>query len=485
MKTIFVILDSLNRHYLDTYAEDAWVQTPNIDRLARRGLVFDNHYCCSMPCMPARREMYTGRINFLETPWSPIQPWDDCLQPELRRQRDTYSHLITDHYHYYHSGGESYHTRFDSWEYQRGQESDVWRALVHDPPTPHFIGKNSRPYWVNRQFMDPENDEDYSTPQCFARAIEFLENNHSADNWHLHLECFDPHEPFACPRRYRELYGDTWDEARHFDWPEYAPVEEGPEAVEHIRKCYAGTLTMADVWLGKLLDKMDELDLWQDTVLVLTTDHGHLLGEHGYWAKNYMFDYQELVHIPLIVCAPDAAHSGRRVQALTATMDLMPTFLELHGGELPPQVHGRSFCHLLEEDGVHHDAVLYGYFGKDINLTDGRFTYCRQPLPDSTTYHHTAMPCNFSDFHTRGQLAGAEFGVFLDTACDIPHYRIETKSRHHHKAPDFNPIYDVVDDPQQQNPIRDAGLESELAGKMRQLLERFDAPECQYTRAGL
>ena len=95
------------------------------------------------------------------------------------------------------------------------------------------------------------------------------------------------------------------------------------------------------------------------------------------------------------------------------------------------------------------------------------------------------MPCNFSDFHTRGQLAGAEFGVFLDTACDIPHYRIKTKSRRHHKAPDFNPIYDVVDDPQQQNPIRDVGLESELAGKMRQLLERFDAPECQYARAGL
>ena len=109
LRTIFVTLDSLNRHYLNCYNDDAWVRTPNIDRLAQRGLVFDNHYCGSMPCMPARREMYTGRINFLETPWSPIQPWDDRLQPELWRQKDVYSHMITDHYHYFHSGGECCH----------------------------------------------------------------------------------------------------------------------------------------------------------------------------------------------------------------------------------------------------------------------------------------------------------------------------------------------------------------------------------------
>ena len=107
MKTIFILLDSLNRHYLPAYGA-SWVKTPNIDRLASRGVVFDNHYCCSMPCMPARRDLFTGRACFLETPWSPIQPWDDCLQPELRRQKGTYSHLITDHFHYFHSGGEGY-----------------------------------------------------------------------------------------------------------------------------------------------------------------------------------------------------------------------------------------------------------------------------------------------------------------------------------------------------------------------------------------
>ena len=70
MKTIFICLDSLNRHYISPYTPNAWVQTPNIQRLSDRGITFDNHFCGSMPCMPARREFYTGRINFLETPWS-------------------------------------------------------------------------------------------------------------------------------------------------------------------------------------------------------------------------------------------------------------------------------------------------------------------------------------------------------------------------------------------------------------------------------
>ena len=387
-----------------------------------------------------------------------------------------------------HSGGEFYHTQFDSWEFVRGQERDVWRPVV-DLEIPPHMGKSQRGYWANRQFAKLEEEEDYPTPQCFMRAIEFLETNHRADNWHLHLECFDPHEPFTCPREYRDLYDDTWD-GKHFEWPEYGPVQEAPEAVEHIRKSYAGTLTMADVWLGRFIDKLDELDIWDDTVVVLTTDHGHLLGEHGYWAKNTMFDYEELVHIPLIICVPGGEH--RRVPALTSTIDLMPTFMDLHDGELPAAVHGRSLCHLIQGDDTHHDAVLYGYFGKDISLTDGRYNYCRQPLPNSFAYNHTAVISTTPDpgrvgnpLHGREELARAESGVFLRHAHGIPHLRLKTPSHRHLDAADFNPIYDLDADPQQQRPICDADLEGRLSGLMRELLQRFDAPECQYPRVGL
>jgi arylsulfatase A-like enzyme len=476
------MLDSLNRHYLPLYG-GTQVRTPNIERLAERGVVFENHFCCSMPCMPARRDLFTGHANFLETPWSPIQPWDNCLQPALNQQCGVYSHLITDHYHYFHAGGECYHNQFSSWEFLRGQESDVWRPLVDQTKTPPFIGKNTRPYWANRYFMNTENDEDYSTPQCFMRAIDFLEHNGHSDQWHLHLECFDPHEPFACPKKYRDEFNDTWDEKElHFDWPDYAPVEENEDAIKHIRACYAGTLRMADFWLGKLLDKIDKLNLWQDTVIVLSTDHGHLLGEHGYWAKNYMFDFKELVHIPLVICSP--AGSPRRSSALTSTLDLMPTFMELHHAETTEYVHGKSLCPLLEKEDRHHDALLYGYFGKDVNLTDGHYTYCRQPEKFSTVHHHTAMPVNFAGSESRKNLTNADMGPFLKSANGIPHYRFSVPSKRHHNAPDYNPIYDITIDPDQAHPLQDKTLENKLAKQMYNLLQRYDAPECQYNRLG-
>jgi arylsulfatase A-like enzyme len=484
MRTMFIMMDSLNRHYLKAYGAN-WIKTPNLDRLARRGVIFDNHYCGSMPCMPARRELMTGRLNFLEAPWGPIEPWDDCLPVELRKKKGVYSHMVTDHYHYFHSGGEGYHTLFDSWEFERGQESDVWHPAVKEPEVPEYKGRNTRPYWVNRKFLEPENEADYPTPRCFMRAIDFIENNHEEDNWHLHLEVFDPHEPFVCPKKYLDMYEDKWDSDYHFDWPNYAPVAEEPAAVEHIRKSYAAVVTMTDEWLGKLLDRMDELDMWKDTVVILTTDHGHLLGEHGYWAKNYMFDYQELAHIPLIICTPETVNSGQRIQALTAAIDIMPTLMELHGAELTPHVQGKSLLHLLNGDEKHHDAVLYGYFGKDVNMFDGRYSYCRQPLEGSTLYHHTAMPRGFSDFIPRTSLAAAETGVFLNTSYNIPHYRIKAQSYKHMNAPNFNPIFDIINDPEQKSPVRDKSLEEALANKMIKAMERYGAPEDQYIRLGL
>ena len=82
----------------------------------------------------------------------------------------------------------------------------------------------------------------------------------------------------------------------------------------------------------------------------------------------------------------------RCFRALTTTIDLMPTFLELHGMAVPEQVHGRSLCHLLAADADHHAAVLYGGFAKDVCLTDGRYRYFRQALPESWVHHHTMIP---------------------------------------------------------------------------------------------
>jgi len=99
MRAIIVMFDSLNRHMLSPYA-DTFVQAPNFERLAERTVMFDHFYAGSMPCMPARREMHSGRYNFLHRGWGPLEPFDDSM-PELLRDSGVHTHLVTDHQHYW------------------------------------------------------------------------------------------------------------------------------------------------------------------------------------------------------------------------------------------------------------------------------------------------------------------------------------------------------------------------------------------------
>lgn len=486
MRTIFILMDSLNRHMLGAYGND-WVRTPNIDRLAEEGVVFDRHYCGSMPCIPARRDLFTGRLNFLETGWGPLEPWDDLLPVILRDRKHTYSHMITDHCHYFNgSAGDRYQNVFDSWEYMRGQPYDPWHGVVNPKPPPsgsrtYCYSKYRHQHLANMEYRDPEDDRSYSSIQCIESAREFIERNHRDDNWHLHLELFDPHEPFDCPREYLDEYVDTWT-GPPATCPDYAPLDEKdtPEAVAHFQKAYAATLTMADHWLGMLFGVMDKYDMWNDTAVILTTDHGYLLGEHGFWAKNYMLCYEELTHTPLIVRHPDAVPGRRR--ALTGAIDIMPTLLEMHGIlDIPDSVRGRSIVPILKRDGVHHRGVLFGYFGREVNMTDGRYTYHRMPVPGSRCDYH------FTDFSLAGNktVTEAKVGTHLNTCRGIPHFRIAKESTFPHSGDGRNLIFDLQTDPHQESPVTDADIESELAVSLTRLLQEADAPEGQFTRLGL
>ena len=130
MRTIFVLFDSLNRSALSCYGGS--ISTPNFDRFAARSTVFENHFVGSMPCMPARRDMHTGRLNFLHRSWGPLEPFDDSFVVNLL-EKGIYTHLSSDHNHYFEDGGATYHNRYNSYDFIRGQESDPWVAMVKPP----------------------------------------------------------------------------------------------------------------------------------------------------------------------------------------------------------------------------------------------------------------------------------------------------------------------------------------------------------------
>jgi len=335
MKAIMLMFDSLNRRFLPPYGCDH-VIAPNFQRLADRAVTFDNCYVGSMPCMPARRELHTGRYNFLHRSWGPLEPFDDSA-PELLKNSGVYTHLASDHYHYWEEGGCTYHTRYSSWEISRGQEGDPWKGQVRDPEIPEHLGQAWRQDVVNRQYLTDEAAQ----PQAvtFARGMEFLRNNHREDNWLLHMETFDPHEPFFTQQKYKDLYPHDYT-GPQFDWPAYRRVEQEPHQVAYCRHNYAALVSMCDAYLGRVLALMDELGLWDDTMLIVNTDHGFLLGEHDWWAKCAQPFYNEVAHAPLFIWDPRSRRQGERRQALVQTIDLPATLLEAFGVERPPDMQG-------------------------------------------------------------------------------------------------------------------------------------------------
>ncbi len=205
MKAVFVLFDSLNRHVLAPYGGER-VPTPNFSRLAEHTATFERHYVGSLPCMPARRDLQTGRLSFLHRSWGRSSrstiPFPNAVSG------GSYSHLVTDHFHYFEDGGATYHTRYDSYDFIRGQEGDPWKAMVqppwerlrqmyHERQFSQSARDKFRRNIINREFIKDEGD--FPSVRCFAAGLAFLERNRTAENWFLQIETFDPHEPFTAP----------------------------------------------------------------------------------------------------------------------------------------------------------------------------------------------------------------------------------------------------------------------------------------------
>lgn len=488
MKTILILMDSLNRHALRTYNEHSWVETPNIDRLAKKSVIFDNHWLGSAPCMPARRDLMTGRLNFLEKGWGAIEPFDITL-PEKLRENNIFTHMVTDHYHYLEIGGENYCQIFNTWDMHRGQESDPWVSRVDSINIDfEYYGQVRPQYELNRTRF--KNESDYPTPRTVNAACKWLDENKDADDFFLWIELFDPHEPFDCPDEYLEIYNDNYQGPR-YNWPKYAPVKEPDDATEHIQKRYAATLTMADRWLGKLFDVMDKHNLWEDTLLIFTGDHGHMLGEHNFLAKNYMHVYNELAHLPLFIHLPKSKNAGKRIGILTQNIDIMPTILDYYCIDITQEVRGFSLKPALEGNtNKLRDVILYGYHGMAVNVTDGEYTYFRVPssYDNYPCYIYTAIPTTLRRYLGTSIENQIEAGRFLKYT-NYPVFKIPVSYKderaNHLNYIRNNFLFDIVNDYKQQNPINDSSLEDEMIQKLILAMRYADSPDEQFERLNL
>ncbi len=528
-----VLLDSLNRHMLGSYADHEGAEalgvsqefdTPNLDRFAaERAVRFTNHVTGSLPCMPARHDILVGALDFLWKPWGSIEVWEEPITRVLRNAGVT-SYLATDHPHLFETGGENYHTDFSAWNYVRGHEGDPWRTYAD----PSWIGNPDRPAlpankgsWFYSKLLGADLDDraydrsrtffrdeaDYPGPRTMVDAARFLtEATPHLDRWFCFIDEFDPHEPFDTPEPWASKYqeGGSWD-GDYMIWPPYVHggVSKGhltAKEARHIRANYGSKLSMIDHWFGRILDAFDRQSLWEDTALIVCTDHGHYLGDerdgHDIWGKPAVPQFEPLGHTPLLIHWPGAS-SNMVNNALTTNVDLFATLVDVFGVEVDHQTHGKSLVPLLDGSrSAIRDWAIGGVWGNWIQITDGKRKYARAPVganePISMFSNRwSSMPVHLPGFEA---LPAPDQRARLDTmpGSDIPVLRQpyadgdpmpiwaggpNIVGKHHY--------YDLTNDPDEQENRSNPREDEEMCELLRSALVQLEAPAEQLDRVGL
>ena len=493
---IVILLDSLNRHMLGCYGGGEFA-TPNLDRFAARATRFTRHYAGSLPCMPARHDLLCGVIDFPWRPWGSIELWEEPVTAPLRRS-GVVTQLISDHPHLFETGGENYHCDFSGWDYQRGHESDNWKTRAD----PSWVGAPSfrrghMPYDNSRGWFTDESD--FPGPRTMSATARWLDDN---AGWHdrfmLFVDEFDPHEPFDTPEPYASMYDPDWSET-HLIWPPYVNggMRKGvldDRQARQVRASYGGKLTMIDTWFGHVLEAIDRNQLWDDTAIVVCTDHGHYLGEKDIWGKPGVPIYEPLGRIPLLVAWPGV--EAGTCDALTTAVDVHATLLDVFGatgGDRP--VHGRSLRPLIDGTTTSiREHALAGVWGREMHLVTDGAKYVRAPAGENAPLSMWSNRWSTMPVHSADELRmpSPDERAVLD---HMPGTTIPV-IRQPFEAGDFLPYWAYTefdgnklflpdDDPAEEHNLVGDPRERALADELVDALREIDAPDDHLVRLGL
>ena len=402
MNIIVIVADSLRVDHLGCYGSS--VKTPNIDDVASDAAVFEQAYAENLPTVPCRTAWWTGRHLFAKRGWQPFEH-DDVLLAEILSSRGFASALITDTYHL-HRPSYNCGRGFDTTSFIRGQEYDPWvvdESIDVDITKYHRLrGDDSDEMWKPRftQYLKNatrfKTEEDHCVARVMKEAIRWLEHMTKSrqDKLFLWVDSFSPHEPWDPPSPYREMYKPGYTGMELID-PVPGDIAGYMTTAELncAQGLYAGVVTLMDKWIGVLLDAIRNLGIYENSLIIITSDHGEPFGEHGMIRKAKPALYEELVHIPLIIRHPECSGMKQRFDTFTQPPDLMPTLLDAVGidakntefgwpGFEPngpiPTLTGRSLVPVLSgEIESLWDYAVSAYYARQWSIRTKKWTYLR------------------------------------------------------------------------------------------------------------
>jgi arylsulfatase A-like enzyme len=370
MNVVVVVMDSLRADHV--YGRRA--RTATMDAFARESLRFTQAYPEGMPTIPARRAIMSGRRTFPFRSWHPYkglppQPgWepvgaDGEMFTEYLRGRGWTVGYVTDNPHLLHPVHKRFRARFDRVDLVEGQtpllrkpKRRVSQAEVDRHLPPSMRGSRAEPRMRAYLAANPRTrrEEQFLAARVFRRSMSWIEWARGHQPFALVIDSFDAHEPWDAPRRIIDLYGARRgggvEPIQPFPTPaaQYRELDLTRALLRRMRQLYAAEVTLVDTWLGHFLDRLANLGLAQNTLVVLVSDHGVLLGEYGWVGKRYSEMHEELTHVPLMIRHPQGKGKGSASDYYASTHDIAPTVLSVLGQGVPDHMDGVDLSPLLD-----------------------------------------------------------------------------------------------------------------------------------------
>lgn len=390
---VFIWTDQQAANTLGAYGNEV-VDTPNLDRLAKEGTIFERAYVTQAACSPSRSTIMTGQYPHttgVTTNNIPLRESDKCL-PEFDQLDDYRSIWIGK----WHLGDEVFRQHgFDEWisteDGYRQFYSDERDQFAHSDYHDYLIEQGYEPdtveedgfEWFSREYVAKEIPEEYSKTAFMAEQAKRFLRKHSDEPFILHMMFLEPHQPYTGPRDDR-YSADDIELPPNF---EHNGLEDQPVRIKFFREAvrrgdvtansardwlssppkkrewkeltsnYLGLVNQVDFYVGEVLEELKAQGVYNRTVTVFTSDHGEMMGSHGLIQKFNQFE--ESIRVPLIVRIPNHDIVRDRVKHPVSQIDLMPTVLEAMGKQPPTYLQGDSWLpYLIGQNDLNHNYVI-------------------------------------------------------------------------------------------------------------------------------
>ena len=414
VNAILIVLDTLRQDHVGCYG-NTWIKTPHLDNFAKESVKFTRMYPDSLPTLPVRKAIYTGKRVFpfnddkrgitksgrgdfiadaLSAPgWSNISDSQLTLAERFHRKKYT-SALFSDVYHQF-KPGYNFQRGFDQWQWIRGQEEDSFLSgprisdeFLDEYLTSKEVGVSAGSVFAQhmmRKFLQNtrwwRSEADSFPAQVFRAAGEWLDMNYDVvanGKGFLTAESFDPHEPWNPPLHYIRLYekDPDWEKGcRKITHSLYGPASMLTEKeLKNLRTRYAAEVSLVDTWFGYLIEYIKRIGIWDDSIIVVVSDHGHMLGEHGLIAKAANPLRREVADLVAMIRFPEGEGSGKTCDKFCYHHDIAATISKVCGIS-DKNMDGKNLLEIVrDEELTYYDHISIAW-GGSVAVYDGNFWY--------------------------------------------------------------------------------------------------------------